>query len=135
MNPILLKTYRAELDAADAAITEGRVEAAFRHLERAHILGQRDTGGHVRVHWLMLQLGASIGDWREVVGQALRIVAAALFSRIWVPLGNTGRANVSAMKPMPIPEDLRGLLGLPPSPLGEGRGEGLCRLPRQHPSR
>jgi hypothetical protein len=27
-----------------------------------------------------------------------------------VPVGNTGRANVSAMKPMPIADDLRLLL-------------------------
>ena len=77
---------------------------------RAHILSQRFTARHVYVHWRMLRLGASAGVWREVLGQATRILAAAIFSRIWVPLGNTGRANVSAMKPMPVPEDLRALL-------------------------
>ena len=55
----------------------------------------------------MLKYGAALGMPREVVGQAVRIVAAALFSRIWVPIGNTGRANVSALRPMPVPEDLR----------------------------
>ena len=59
------------------------------------------------MHWLMLKLGVEIGDWREVRGQLSRILAAAIFSRIWVPAGNTGRANVSAMKPMPIPDDLQ----------------------------
>jgi hypothetical protein len=58
----------------------------------------------------MLRLGASAGAWREVLGQSTRIIAAALFSRIWVPTGNTGRANVSALKPMPIPGDLRSVL-------------------------
>ena len=58
----------------------------------------------------MLKLGASGRDWREVLGQLSRIIAAAVFSRIWVPIGNTGRANVSAMKPMPIPDDLRRIL-------------------------
>ena len=67
-------------------------ELAFDHLVRAHILGQRFTGRHVRAHWEM---------WR---------LAAALFSRIWVPVGNTGRANVSAFAPMPVPHDLRALL-------------------------
>jgi hypothetical protein len=38
------------------------------------------------------------------------MVAAAIFSCLWVPAGNTGRANVSATKPMPIPDDLRRLL-------------------------
>ena len=102
--------YDAELEAADAATLGGKTEAAFHHLERAHILSQRHTREHVRVHWLMLRLGASAGAWREVLGQSTRIVAAALFSRIWVPIGNTGRANVSALKPMPIPGDLRSVL-------------------------
>jgi hypothetical protein len=38
------------------------------------------------------------------------MLAAAVFSRIWVPVGNTGRADVGAMKSMPIPQDLRGVL-------------------------
>jgi hypothetical protein len=37
-------------------------------------------------------------------------LAAALFSRLWVPVGNTGGANVSAFRPMPVPEDLQRLL-------------------------
>ena len=50
-------------------------------------------------------------DRREgIAGQLSRIVAAALFSRIWVPDGNTGGANVSALKRMPIPEDLKSFL-------------------------
>ena len=106
----LRTAYVAELDAASAARVGGDTESAFRHLERAHILSQRHTRSHVYVHWLMLKLGASAGDWREALGQVSRITAAAVFSRIWVPAGNTGRANVSAMRPMPIPDDLRGIL-------------------------
>jgi hypothetical protein len=37
------------------------------------------------------------------------MLASLVFSRIWVPLGNTGRSRVPAMKPVPIPEDLRHL--------------------------
>lgn len=110
MRGALRTAYDSELNAAGAATTRGDAEAAFRHLERAHILSQRHTGQHVRVHWLMLRLGALGRDWREVLGQLSRIIAAAVFSRIWVPVGNTGRANVSAMKPMPVPDDLRGIL-------------------------
>ncbi len=55
--------------------------------------------------------GLRRSDTTEVVGQVPRIVAAILFSRIWVPRGNTGRARVSALKPMPVPEDLRDLVG------------------------
>ncbi len=110
MNPPLRKAYEAELGAASAARSRGGVEIAFHHLERAHILSQRYTLEHVHVHWLMLRLGASLGAWREVIGQSTRIVAAGVFSRLWVPVGNTGRANVSATKPMPIPDDLRAVL-------------------------
>ena len=107
MDQTLRNAYAAELDVARAARIAGNVELAFHHLERAHILGQRDTLKHVETHWLMLRLALSTRSFREVFGQVTRIVAAALFSRIWVPIGNTGRANVSAIQPMPVPEDLR----------------------------
>jgi uncharacterized protein DUF3703 len=110
MNEALRTAYVAELSAAKAATIRGKAEIAFHHLERAHILSQRHTSQHVHVHWLMLRLGASVGARREVLGQLTRIVAAAMFSRIWVPIGNTGRANVSAVKPMAIPADLRSVL-------------------------
>jgi hypothetical protein len=55
----------------------------------------------------MLRIGWLRRDSREVVGQLSRIVAAALLTRIWVPEGNTGGANVNATLPMPIPEELR----------------------------
>ena len=110
MNSVLRSAYEAELTSAEAATAAREVDRAFDHLARAHILSQRYTMQHVYVHWLMLKLGASVSAWREVAGQASRIVAASIFSRIWVPPGNTGRANVSALKPMPIPEDLRAIL-------------------------
>ena len=110
MNGALRAAYLAELTAAERAVASGDTEVAFRRLERAHILGQRHTAEHVRIHWRMLVLAASIGSWREVLGQLIRAVAAAVFSRIWVPVGNTGRANVSALKPMAVPDDLRSVL-------------------------
>jgi Protein of unknown function (DUF3703) len=110
MNDALRAAYVAELTAARTATAGGDIERAYHHLERAHILSQRYTSKHVHVHWLMLRLGASEGAPREVLGQLSRIVAAAIFSRIWVPVGNTGRANVGALKPMPIPDDLRSVL-------------------------
>jgi Protein of unknown function (DUF3703) len=106
----LRSAYCAELASASGATANGDIERAFQHFGRAHIISQRFTWQHVHVHWLMLKLGASIGDWREVFGQVTRIFAALVFSRIWVPVGNTGRANVSALKPMPMPDDLRMLM-------------------------
>jgi hypothetical protein len=58
----------------------------------------------------MLKYAVVLRSPQEVLGQLARILAAALLSRIWVPVGNTGRANVSAMRPMPIPDDLQRLL-------------------------
>ncbi|PTS85945.1 hypothetical protein DBR00_09360 [Pseudomonas sp. HMWF032] len=84
--------------------------AAFAWLERAHILTQRRPLLHAKSHWLMLTLGWQQRDYREVAGQLPRIIAALLASRIWVPVGNTGRARVSAFRPMPVPEELHRLL-------------------------
>ena len=70
-----------------------------------------NPGGSVkdRVAVFMLSEAMRRGDLREVVGQLPRIVAAILFSRVWVPRGNSGRARVGAFKPMPVPDDLRHL--------------------------
>lgn len=101
-----------ELTLARVALRARRFDAAFIHLERAHVLGQRRTWRHVRVHGLMLLGGWQRGDLREVLGQLPRALAALLFSRVWVPPGNTGRSRVGAFTPMPIPEDLRRHLDL-----------------------
>ena len=95
---------------ARLAMQRGNDEVCFVRLERAHVLAQRMTGRHTYVHWLMLVAGLRRRDYREVVGQVPRILASVLFSRLWVPRGNTGRAHVSALKPMPVPEDLRHLV-------------------------
>lgn len=107
MKPGLREAFTTELEASRKALRDGQPDLAFRHLERAHILGQRHTRAHVAVHWWMLRVGMRRGDAREVFGQMSRITAALLFSRIWVPLGNTGGANVSAFRSMPVPDDLR----------------------------
>jgi hypothetical protein len=110
MNLDLLTVYRHELAEGYARLEQGDLVEAFARFERAHILGQRRTHMHVRAHAAMLRVGWRRRDHREVVGQLFRIVAAALFSRIWIPEGNTGGANVSALKPMPIPDDLKRIL-------------------------
>lgn len=95
---------------AQQALRVGRSGEALAWLERAHILTQRRPWLHARSHWLMLLAGWQQGDVREVLGQIPRILAALLFSRLWVPIGNTGRARVSAFQPMPMSEELRRLL-------------------------
>lgn len=112
----LRAAIEAEWQRARSATALGDLELAFRSLERAHVLSQRLTFAHVRTHLAMLAIGWRRRDPREVFGQATRTLAAAMFSRIWVPAGNTGGANVSAFRPMPVPADLRALLDGSPSP-------------------
>jgi hypothetical protein len=80
-------------------------------LERAHILSQPLAGAHVRTHLAMLAYALRRRDGHEIVGQVLRVIVAGPGS--WTgryPVGNTGGANVSAFRPMPVPDDLRPLL-------------------------
>lgn len=107
MKPVLKQAFHAELAAAAAAIDHEKV---MYHLSRAHILSQRHTAAHVRTHWLMLRAGLKALDLHEVLAQVPRAIFAAAFSRIWVPVGNTGVARVGALRPMPIPADLKALL-------------------------
>ena len=106
MHSELKPSYIAELEATGRAEGAGDFQTAFTHLERAHILSQKYALAHAATHLRMLRLGWRTRDVRELLGQLTRTIAALVFSRIWVPVGNTGRANVSAFAPMPVPEDL-----------------------------
>ena len=110
MNTALQLAIEHAFQQAEQAMQAQRSSDAFQWLERAHILTQRQPVRHARSHWLMLVLGWQSGDYREVAGQIPRIFAALLFSKIWVPVGNTGRSRVSAFKPMPVAEELQSLL-------------------------
>lgn len=103
--------FRREMRAAKEAYADKSWKVSFRHLERAHILGQRYFITHIVTHWWMLKVALCRADGREIRGQLLRMIAVFpgyLFG--WVPKGNTGGADVSALKPMPIPDDLAPLL-------------------------
>jgi hypothetical protein len=114
MNALISAAYAVEISLAQTALRNHEYRQCFYHLERAHILGQRNTIDHTYAHWLMFRAGLQQRDFREMLGQVLgqvpRMLASLLISRIWVPLGNTGRSRVPAMKAMPIPDDLRHLL-------------------------
>ncbi len=103
--------WAKERSEARAAKRRGDVEDEWRHLERAHVLSQPMAGQHLRTHVAMLGYGLRRRDQREIIGQIGRLVVAAPGS--WTgryPVGNTGGANVSALKPMPIPDDLQAVL-------------------------
>jgi len=110
MKPAQRAAFDDEMRQADAAERAGDLATAFAHLERAHILGQRAPLAHTHAHLRMLRIGLRRRDMREVLGQLLRIPAALTKSRLWVPRGNTGGANVPALRPMPVPADLEHLL-------------------------
>jgi len=101
-----------ERAAARRARQQGDLNTEWAHWERAHILSQPMAGPHVRTHVGMLAYGLRHHDRREVLGQVLRLLVAA--PGTWTgryPVGNTGGANVSALLPMPIPDDLQAILG------------------------
>jgi hypothetical protein len=112
MHEGLRRALEVEFAAARAAIAGGDLDAGFRHLERAHVLGQAFVVPHVKSHLGMLWVGLLRRDAREVVGQVLRVPGAAIGSLLGhVPLGNTGGANVPPFRSMPIPDDLAEILG------------------------
>ena len=107
----LLVALKAEIAAYRRARQIGDASAAWRALERAHILSQPLLVQHLRVHALMFGFALRTGDLSEGRGQLARLALAplgALTGRL--PWGNTGRSNVSAFEPMPIPDDLQDLL-------------------------
>ncbi len=114
----MTRTGSKRMEAFEAAMSEaarqtaaGDARSAFAALERAHVLGQLDFVPHLRVHWQMLRVGWSAGDWREVIGQVLRIALVPIGHLVGrLPMGNTGGANVSAFKPMAIPPELKRLI-------------------------
>jgi hypothetical protein len=107
----LRERWAQERTAARAARQQSDAEGEWRHLERAHILSQPMAAPHVRTHVAMLGYGLRHRNRREIVGQLVRLVVAA--PGTWTgryPVGNTGGADVSALKPMPIPDDLQAVL-------------------------
>ena len=84
---------------------------AWSHLERAHIIGQAFPKEHSLVHWKMLLFGFKIKNWKEIRGQILRLIFGGVKSFVGtIPIGNTGGANVPALLPMEIPEDIKLIL-------------------------
>ena len=111
MPPRLKDAFEREMASARSMESAGDCEAAWRALEKAHILSQRWTMAHLRVHAAMLGIAWRERDFREVSGQLLRMLFAAPGSLLdRAPLGNTGRSNVGIFAPMPIPPELQRLL-------------------------
>ncbi|NRA60516.1 MAG: DUF3703 domain-containing protein [Psychrobium sp.] len=96
----------AQLLLARKTTANGDMPPAFKYLENAHVLGQESTYLHVKVHFMMFLWALRSMDFRELVGQLFRMVGAATKTAFGlVPSGNTGGANVSPFKVMPISKE------------------------------
>ena len=92
-------TERLLLQAAQASSSEQRWD----FLIAAHIVGQSNLRLHVMTHCAMLSAAFQASEWREVLGQLLRLALVPLGHALnRLPYGNTGRADVNAFKLMPI---------------------------------
>ena len=110
MKELLHRAILEGLGEARIAIRCRDFESAYYWLGRTHILAQRHPLLHAKSHVLMLFVGIRAQDPREVFGQIARVIAALLFSRLWVPRGNTGRARINAFQVMPLSPELESLL-------------------------
>lgn len=109
--PAGLKThYLLELKKYNDDYLSGNLQGAWRHLERAHVIGQSYPWQHTYVHWKMLQFGIRIKSTKEIFGQVPRLLVGGVKSFVGkIPLGNTGGANVPPLKSLPIESDILAL--------------------------
>lgn len=107
----LRKAFDHEISLYVQYFSNGVLDRAWHHLERAHILGQPWAVEHTNVHWLMLKFGIKIKNWQEILGQIPRLLVGGVKSFVGkIPVGNTGGANVPPLRPMEIPEDIKEMM-------------------------
>ncbi|MDW3208518.1 MAG: DUF3703 domain-containing protein [Reichenbachiella sp.] len=100
--------YQEEINKYSCALHRHEMAKAWHHLERAHVIGQRFPIQHTETHWKMLLLGCRTGNFKEIIGQVVRLVFGAPLSFInQIPVGNVGSSRVSMTKPQPIPKDIQ----------------------------
>lgn len=107
MNTYHRERLEREIAQATSLLRGAKYEEAFRHLERAHMLGRAHVRWQVLSHWLMLKVAFRSGEAAAAIDQVVRMVLGAVGSAIGrVPIGNTGGRNVSMYRRMPIPPEL-----------------------------
>ncbi len=103
--------YRMEIESARREFAVRNYVGSWRHLERAHILGQPYPVTHTAVHLRMFWFGVRLKNLREIVGQIPRLLFGGVKSFVGrVPVGNTGGVDVPALRPLPIPADLAAII-------------------------
>lgn len=104
------RAFRILLDAFDASRGLPAVQR-WLWLEAAHVVGQTRLGLHWQSHRYMLAYARELGDRREIAGQWLRLALVPLGHLLQrLPAGNTGRATVHALRPMPPPPQVQQLV-------------------------
>ncbi|WP_421889229.1 DUF3703 domain-containing protein [Marinoscillum sp.] len=107
--PVSLRPYFVtELDAYHKQYQAGHLQDAWRHLERAHVIGQAYPYTHSLVHWKMLLFGIKIKSAKEVLGQIPRLLVGGVKSFVGkIPVGNTGGSNIPPLRSLPIEEEIQ----------------------------
>ena len=107
----LKSVYEIEYQLYKKATNNQRLDLAWYHLERLHIIGQSYPFEHTYSHWLMLKFGLHQKNTKEVLGQIIRLLVGGWKSFInHIPKGNTGGANMHPLKTMELPKDLKLIL-------------------------
>jgi len=109
--PTKLRPYfKEEIKAYHDALKEEKLQQAWRHLERAHVIGQAYPWEHSYAHWKMLLFGIRIKNGKEVLGQLPRLLVGGVKSFVGkVPVGNTGGSNIPPLKRLPIDPEIEDL--------------------------
>lgn len=111
MNKNLRYYYELELEESGIAIKNKKIELAWKHLERAHILGQFFWKAHAYSHYKMLVLSFKSKNMREFFSQIPRLILAIPGSVLHIaPKGNVGTGRVGIFERMTVPEDLQKIL-------------------------
>ena len=105
-NQLLKSAFYHQLELGKIALNKQDYKVSFYHFENAHILGQKHLFRHTTSHYWMFLFGIKSKNVKETIGQFTRIIASILCTLIWVPKGNTGGSNISAIKKMPIRKEL-----------------------------
>lgn len=86
-------------------------EQTWLSLEAAHVVGQIHFKLHWQTHAHMLVLAWRTRDWPEATGQLIRLALVPLGHLSGrLPLGNPGRATVSAFKAVAVRPELAALI-------------------------
>jgi hypothetical protein len=96
---------------ADCAAAGRPLERQWNWLMAAHVIGQHDAALHFDSHCRMLALARHTRDWKEAIGQVLRIALLPLGHLLRrIPHGNIGRATVPMTQPMQPPHRVQRLI-------------------------